>query len=152
VETHGRRCSTPRAFAAQSHPHAAFPHLGADALCALCQQPLGDSVDRLVAFDVFVNAEAEKSARARREKAADAFRALTQTDLSIGLDEALREELRTLDDSLPGQFDVFAETMKKRVSNIKSACSPGGDWSTVAALPADPGAQLSALVEGHRNA
>src|SRR3546814_12042736 len=46
-----------RKFAVESHPDKAFPELGAEAPCPLCQQPLAEGADRLLRFEAFIQQE-----------------------------------------------------------------------------------------------
>ena len=139
-----------RAYASESHPHLHFPNLGADAHCPLCQQPLGPGAQRLLDFETFITAAAEKDWQQKRGKAQTARKAILDAEFSIGVDAALREELLGLGAELLAECDAFEAALKQRRDDIKTACEPGGDWGAIATVPATPAEKLKPLYEAMR--
>lgn len=69
---HARRYSEGHAY-----PNLAFPHLGTEARCVLCHQPLADDArKRLASFEEFVKGQAEKDAKDAEKAFEDAMTAL----------------------------------------------------------------------------
>ena len=134
-----------RKFASESHAAHTFPNLPTESLCPLCQQPLGDAVHRLVAFDHFVQQEVEKTARTKRAEAKEAFEVLTAADLAIHFDANIKTELEALDASLAEQCDKLQAAIENRRAAIKAACGVNGDWTELDAPLSDPCASLHAL-------
>ena len=134
-----------RTFALDSHPDKIFPDLGAESLCPLCQQVLGDSASkRLKAFDAFIQQEAEKNARDSKAQTIAAYRAVELADIQLGLDEALVEELSTSRLDLAVACSTLQKALIERRAAILKATGPEGDWE---AIPCLPTGQLEALEE-----
>lgn len=76
-----------RKFALEAHPDKQFPDLGADAACPLCQQPLAAGAERLLRFEAFIQAEAEKTAQERRQALAAEYRPFAASVMALNLDE-----------------------------------------------------------------
>ena len=68
---------------------------------------LDAGAQRLVDFDAFITAAAEKDWQQKREKAKGARKAVVEADFSIGLDAALREELLGVSTELVAECDAF---------------------------------------------
>lgn len=139
-----------RAYALESHQHQHFPNLGADAACPLCQQPLGAGAQRLLDFEAFITAAAEKDWQQRRAKAQIARKAIVDADLSIGIDAALREELVSISAELLAECDAFEALLKLRSQAVNATCEPGGDWGAIGAALASPSEKLKPLYEAMR--
>lgn len=138
-----------RAYAAESHPHAVFPNLAPDDQCPLCQQPLGEGAARLAAFDAFINDAAEKTAREKKAKAVAEYNTIVKADLSIGLDN-FKEELVAADKDTADTCESFEKALLARVTLIKIASVPEGDWNTVTALPENPAVKLRTMATALR--
>lgn len=135
-----------RLFAAESHLGKEFPHLGADSACPLCQNPLeAAGAARIEAFDVFVQQQIEQDAKTAKAAADLAVAAIKQADMDLLIDEALASELGAKDQKLADDSAAMQKALKARRAALLKACEPKGDWATVAALPADPSAELEAL-------
>lgn len=139
-----------RTYAAESHPHAAFPNLAPEDQCPLCQQPLANGAARLVAFDAFINDVAEKAAREKKAKAVANYNAIVKTDLTIGLDKGLKEEMQAADAELANACESFEKALSERATLIKTASAPEGDWNAVTSLPENPAAKLRTMVAALR--
>lgn len=134
-----------RGFAVESHPGKTFPHLGPESMCPLCQQPLGEAVGRLVAFDAFIQQEAEKATREKRKAFTDAYQLLEKADLGILLDTELKAELTALNADLAESCEKFGVAIRARRDAIKAACNAENTWDAIIALPSDPAADLKGL-------
>lgn len=134
-----------RKFAVESHPGKEFPHLGPEAGCPLCQQPLGAAAQRLVAFEAFIQQEAEKLARGKRGEAMAAYTTLDKADLSIGFDSELNAELTALDPELTKACECLQSAIKTRRESIKAACGGKVAWESIGIEPPDVSTGLKAL-------
>lgn len=136
-----------RKFALTSHVGKQFPHLGPDSTCPLCQQPLGDAgAARLEAFDVFMQQEAEKNARAARLALKEEVDALNQADLSLQFDPALATELEGLDAALAKACGTLEADLRKRRTDVTAASRGDLAWESVLPLAVDPSGTLDALL------
>ena len=132
-----------RAYAAISHAGHVFPNLPSDASCPLCQQPLGeDGVAKLVAFDAFIQQEAEKAARAAKAAAKEAYLAVQNAPLDLGIDEALGKELQEAFPETFGDFAAFQRSMRERRATAMQASGSAIAWESITALPACPSSCL----------
>lgn len=82
-----------------AYPEHEFPNITEGALCPLCQQPLHHVGERLRRFEEYVQNDVAKVAEQKRQELETAKTNLVLADLSVGLDEALEEELDLLDKS-----------------------------------------------------
>ena len=135
-----------RKFSTESHQNHQFPNLPADSLCPLCQQPLNDASQRLVAFDTFIQQEAEKAARMHRTNAAAVYIEIRDADLSIQFDTELKTELTAIDAALAGQCDALQAEINTRRAEITAACKDD-DWTVVGTALADPVDALVAICD-----
>ena len=110
-----------RKFSSESHPNHAFPDLGSESLCPLCQQPLNEGAGRLQKFETFVMQEAEKSMQAKRAALSDEYSTLMRRSLDLGLDDLTYGEIEALDKSLAEQSRIFENDLIARRDLIKSA-------------------------------
>ncbi|MES2260656.1 MAG: AAA family ATPase [Pseudomonadota bacterium] len=135
-----------RLFAAESHPGKEFPHLGPESECPLCQNVLGErGIERLAAFDKFVQQEAEKAEKAARAAAVTAFNELRGAALDLLLDAGLTADLEASDTALLANCQALQKSLIARKDGAVKACAPGGDWSAVIGLTDDPQARLIEL-------
>jgi hypothetical protein len=135
-----------RKFATESHAAHEFPTLGPDAACPLCQQPLSTGADRLVAFEQFIQGEAEALAREKRRIAKTSYEALVAADMNIHFDVDLKTELRAINPALPAKCDLLQAALIERRIKAKGACAIGGDWNAMSAL-SDEVCQLLSTIE-----
>lgn len=135
-----------RKFAVEAYPSKTFPQIGPDAPCPLCQQPIGSAANKLVLFDAFIQGEAEKLARGRKEIATTAYKTLIGVSLDFGLDATAQAELGSLDGALAARLDAMGPALLQRRDMIKAVCGDG-NWAAVVALPPDCTAALQALVK-----
>lgn len=133
-----------RDFAAESH-NGAFPHLGPEAACPLCQNTLGaEGSARIKAFDAFVKQAAEQAAKSTRDAAIVAYRAVENAQTNLAIDDALRKELDTAVPNLASACVALQQSLVDRRAAAIKAAAPGGDWDVIQALPDD----LTGTLEG----
>lgn len=133
-----------RKFVVESHPDKEFPHLGAESACPLCQQPLGDAAERLVAFEAFIQRDLEKTVREKRAAAEAAYNLWKNADLSIALDAELESELGALDPNLPQACKSLESAITARRDAVKSACGGKCQWEDIGAEPSTSALGLKA--------
>ncbi len=136
-----------RKFATESHVEHKFPNLGPDSACPLCQQPLAGAADRLIAFDHFIQGEAEELAREKRKAAKTSYDGLVNADLDLQFDADLKTELNAIDAALSTRCDALQAALTSRRERAKEACAVDGDWSLIGATPDDIGPDLAAIAE-----
>jgi len=134
-----------RKFAVEAYPEKAFPEVGVDAPCPLCQQPLNDGAARLIRFEEFVQQEAEKKMRASWKELAEQYKPFEQADPSLGFDDVLYKELEGLDEALAKTTREFANALLERHKSVLQACKDRV-WGAVVAVPVSPAPQLKAIV------
>lgn len=135
-----------RKFATESHPDKAFPELGADAPCPLCQQPLAEGAGRLQRFEAFIEQEAEKTAQARRAALIAEYKPFVAQNLALGLDDAIHDEIKELDAQLAVDAKAFESQLSARQEAIKAAVT-SHQWEAVAEALVNPAARLQALAD-----
>lgn len=136
-----------RKFAAHSHPEKKFPNLSPEDSCPLCQQKLGSGAQRLVEFDAFIQQEAEKSARAKREIAVAAYEEIRTADLDLLFDAELQVELKELNPQLAADCIALQIALTARRDAIKAACGDQGDWTKVGSELINPSPQIEAFAK-----
>lgn len=132
-----------RTYAAISHVGHALPNLPPDSACPLCQKILGDDgVAKLVAFDTFIQQEAEKAAKAAKTTATAAYRAIEHAALDLAIDEALGKEVQDAFPETFGDFAAFQKATQERRDAALKASGAAIAWESIAALPANPSGSL----------
>ncbi len=135
-----------RAFSAEAHPGKEFPHLGPEAQCPLCQEPLNTGAERLIRFEKFIQDEAEKNFRTRRKALADEYKNFVAQSVALGLDDELFAEMQALDTKLASAVRLLEKALKDRQNAIKEACD-SHKWGEIAPEPPSLAPQLQALVD-----
>jgi hypothetical protein len=107
----------------------------------LCQQTLHDGAGRLGRFDTFIKNDAAKNAEQQRGLLKASVQKISQADLSVVFDDALRTEIAAIDVALPEHIDAFNSTIAARQAAMLAAVD-NGRWETLPALPADPRQRL----------
>jgi hypothetical protein len=130
-----------RKFSVEAYPGMKFPEFGPDAQCPLCQQPLAEGAKRLRRFEAFVQQNAEKTARTRKEALAEARKVFARHTVSLGMEAELYAELCALDKVLASDTREFETVLAARHTAINSL-----EWGKVAAVPPSPAARLQSLV------
>lgn len=133
-----------RKFAAESHPDKAFPELGADAPCPLCQQPLAEGAARLQRFEAFIQQEAEKTSQVRRAALAAEYKPFAAHNLTLNIEDTTYDEIKALDPQLAADTKAFETQLAARQEAIKAAVI-SHQWDCVAETLASPATRLLAL-------
>lgn len=135
-----------RKFALEAHPDKQFPDLGVDAACPLCQQPLATGAERLLRFEAFIQAEAEKTAQARRQALAAEYRPFAASVIALNLDEATQAEIEEIDPPLVADTKAFEAAVTVRHEAIKAAVV-SHDWTGLDQALLSPVERLQALAD-----
>lgn len=133
-----------RKFALEAHPDKQFPDFGADAACPLCQQPLAAGAERLLRFEAFIQAEAEKTAQTRRQALAAEYRPFVATVMMLNIDEATQAEIAEIDPPLVADTKAFEAALTVRHEAIKAAIV-SHDWTGLDQALVSPADRLQAL-------
>jgi energy-coupling factor transporter ATP-binding protein EcfA2 len=133
-----------RKFAAESHPDKAFPELGTDSPCPLCQQPLTEGADRLLRFEAFIQQEAEKTSQARRVALYAEYKPFIEQTLTLHLDDVTHGEIEALDPQLAADAKAFESLLTARQEAIKTAVI-SHQWDDINQVLVNPAARLQAL-------
>lgn len=135
-----------RNFALESHPDKHFPDLGVDAACPLCQQPLAEGAERLLRFEAFIQAEAEKTVQARRQALAAVYRPFAASVMVLNFDEATQAEVAEIDSSLVTDTKTFEAALSARHEAIKAAVV-SHDWTGLDKALVSPADRLQVLAD-----
>lgn len=135
-----------RKFALEAHPDKQFPDLGVDAACPLCQQPLAAGAERLLRFEAFIQAEAEKTAQARRQELAAEYRPFAASVMALNLDEATQAEIEEIDPPLGADTKAFEAALAVRHEAIKAAVV-SHDWTGLDQALVSPAERLQTLAD-----
>ncbi|WP_425894515.1 AAA family ATPase [Ralstonia pseudosolanacearum] len=135
-----------RKFALEAHPDKQFPDLGADAACPLCQQPLAAGAERLLRFEAFIQAEAEKTAQARRQALAAEYRPFAASVMALNLDEATQAEIEEIAPPLVADTKAFEAALTVRHEAIKAAVV-SHDWTGLDHALVSPAERLQTLAD-----
>lgn len=133
-----------RKFAVESHPDKAFPALGAEAPCPLCQQPLAEGADRLLRFEAFIQQEAEKTSQARRAALYAEYKPFIAQVLTLNLDDVTHGEIETLDPQLAADAQAFEPLLTARQEAIKAAVL-SHQWDSLDQALINPAERLQTL-------
>lgn len=137
-----------RKFSLESHPDKQFPDLGEDAACPLCQQPLDVGAQRLLRFEAFIQAEAEKVVQARRQALANIYRPFAASSMDLSFDEVTQAEVAEFDPSLVSDTKAYEVELRARHEAIKTAIT-SHDWTELqqAQVLLSPADRLQALAD-----
>lgn len=135
-----------RKFALEAHPDKQFPALGTDAACPLCQQPLAAGAERLMRFEASIQAEAEKTAQARRQALAVEYRPFAASVMTLSFDEATQTELEQIDQPLAADTKAFEAALTVRHEAIKAAIV-SHDWTGLDQALVSPADRLQTVAD-----
>lgn len=135
-----------RKFAVESHPDKAFPELGAEAPCPLCQQPLAEGAARMLRFEAFIQQEAEKTSQARRTALYAEYKPLIAHILTLNLDDVTHGEIEVLDPQLAADAKAFEPLLTARQDAIKASVL-SHQWDGIDQVLVNPSARLQALAD-----
>lgn len=134
-----------RFSAETAYPGEEFPHVGEEAVCVLCQQPVQPhAVDRLKRFEEFVRADASRVASELRERHSAAQRQIENVDLSFHIDNAVQEELESLEGGLFQGTRSFEESIFNR-RKWMLATSRSMEWNEMPSLTENPSPRIRSL-------
>jgi energy-coupling factor transporter ATP-binding protein EcfA2 len=143
--------SAARDFAIHSGHPSDFAKASPDDLCLLCQKALGDEgVERLAAFDAFVEATTEKAAKAALSAAADAYGAIKEASPDVLLDTDFADELADASAEVSAHCAAAQSEFKARQAAIIAAASKKGRWEDIPKFGLDSRSSLAALVAARR--
>lgn len=135
-----------RKFVLESHLGKVFPHLGADAPCPLCQQPLAEGAARMVRFEAFIQQEAEKASQACREALAKEYEPFVAHNLNLNLDDVTYGEIESLDAQLAVDTRAFEQEIAVRQEAVKAAVV-SNQWDGIGAELVNPSVRLQDLAD-----
>lgn len=136
-----------RVFARVSHADHEFPMLPATAACPLCQNVLGEEgAARLLRFDAFITAAAEKAANDAREGAAIPFKVIQQANLDLLFRDTLMEEVTELEPEVAAACTSLQETLKVRHPAVLQAATGNLGWNEIPKLSDDPRPGLAGII------
>lgn len=135
-----RRYSTEAAY-----PGEEFPPSTEDKVCPLCQEDLPQTgTQRLKRFDEHIKHDVAKTADTARKRVATAKSGIESADLAITADEALSDELQTLNDSIPHTITEFQASIDlRRDSMLNYLETP--EWDKIPALIESPRTRVRQL-------
>ena len=136
-----------RAFAELSHAEHEFPGLPPDAACPLCQNALGQQgAARLLRFDAFIKATAEKAAKDAHEAAAVPFRVIQQASVDLVFRDALVEEVTEIGPAVAAACTILQKTLKARQLAVLQAAAGKLAWDGLPKLSDDPQPGLAEII------
>lgn len=136
-----------RTFAAISHAGHEFPGLPADAACPLCQNDLGpEGAARLLRFDAFIKAAAEKASKDASEAAALPVKAIQQASVDLMFRDALVEEVTELGPEVAKACAALQDALNARQTAVLSAAAGILAWEKVPKLLDDPQPTLAEFI------
>ena len=128
-----------------AYPEHEFPHTTEDAVCLLCQVPLEEAAaQRLQRFEQYVVDDVAKTAKEKRQKLETIKTKIENADLGIGLDTAINEEIRLLDETLPQIATAFEESVEIRRQWMLDTLE-SHKWDDLAELSENPRTQIRNL-------
>ncbi|MFC1557190.1 AAA family ATPase [candidate division KSB1 bacterium] len=127
-----------------AYPEHKFPYTANDAVCPLCQQPLGNAGERLERFEEYINKNIAKIAEKQRQHVQTAMFKIERADLNFALDESLTGELEHLDQKIVSIIKVFHESIESRRTWILDAFN-SHYWDNVPILSENPRQKLRNL-------
>jgi len=135
-----RRYSTEVAYVG-----AEFPPSTEGTACPLCQENLPESgANRLKRFDEYIQNDVAKTADIVREKVGKAKIKIEAADLLVTADEALRDELNSLDAAIYQIVTTFQISIDSR-RELMLQCLETSKWAEIPALSASPRARVRQL-------
>ncbi len=127
-----RKFSTERAY-----PEHEFPNTEDDAVCVLCQQPLGDAGERLKRFEKYIQDDVAKRAFQARKKLTESAENTGKATLEVGADGAIRAELDRLDATIIPIIEAFGASIKTRRDSMLDAITHGS-WESIPPICQNP--------------
>lgn len=135
-----------RKFALESHPDKTFPNLGEDALCPLCQEPLGKGADRLLRFESFIQEETEKTVRSCRDALDKEYKLFDGQVIRLNFDDITYGEIESIDSQLAIDVRAFEIYLINRHNAIKMAVK-NNKWDKIITRLINPAKRLQFLAD-----
>lgn len=134
-------------FSVEAHPGYAFPDLGVDVQCPLCQQTLAeDGAKRLLKFGAFIQQEAEKAMQERKAALTEIYTPFRKYVLTLGLDEVTHGEITALDAALATDIWAFEKALTDHQQAVIAAAK-SDNWAEVKKDIPSPAVRLKALAD-----
>jgi energy-coupling factor transporter ATP-binding protein EcfA2 len=134
-----------------AYPAETFPYTGENAVCPLCQSPLDHASERLQRFEKYIKDDVAKAATQQREHIETVKRKIEHANLSVGLDEALTDELASLDHAVAATVLAFQTALQSRREWMLNALSTH-KWDDPPILCDNPRRRLRDVVAGQLRA
>jgi len=123
-------------------------NLGPEDACPLCQNKLGqEGAARLLRFDNFIQAAAERAAVNARAEAAVLYRQFQEANLDLHYTQPLAEELIAASPRIGEACTQLEAALTARRAAVMSAAAGRTAWEGIPALPTDITHDLAAQVE-----
>jgi len=136
-----------RGFAMLSHTDHEFPGLPPEAACPLCQNSLGPAgAARLLRFDAFIEAAAERAAKDARDAAAMSYRTIQQANMDLLFRDDLVEEVTELGPEVATTCVALQESLRTRQQAVLQAAAGKLAWEKLPNLSGDPRPGLSEII------
>lgn len=120
-----------------AYPVHSFPHTADDAVCPLCQNPLQAAAARLDRFEKYLKDNVAQEVAKQSGLINSAKTKIDRADLTISLNDSMREELALLDSSIGPDVDAIQNAiLTRREWMIKSLQTH--DWQSVPAFTLNP--------------
>lgn len=136
-----------RRYSAQAYPGQSFPATQEDALCVLCQQPLGtEAKERLNRFETFIQKDTERQAQEAESAAKDSQKKLAEKSISTRAIAASLDEI-ALHDAVQAKAlrRFIASTRLRRYATFKAIAGFSSQLDALPSLPDNPKAELTAI-------
>lgn len=134
-----------RYYAEVAYPGEEFPPSTENKICPLCQNALGETgTQRLARFDEYIKNDIAKTADVLRKNVETAEKKIDAADLDITPEEALRDELKGLDESLLQTAIEFQASINSR-KDAMLKCLKSSEWGNIPALIESPRARVRQL-------
>lgn len=134
-----------RHFTEAAYPGEQFPASAEGKVCPLCQEHLPETANqRLKRFNEYIENDVAKTADAARKKVETAKSKIEAANLQVADDEALRDELKALDESIVRVITDFQTSIDSRRGSMLN-CLGTSEWNDMPSLIESPKAQVRQL-------
>jgi len=141
-----RRYSLQTAYPAQP-----FPAVYDDALCVLCQQPLGgDAKERLSRFEKFIREDTERQAQEAEKLASASLKKLIDQSITTRPFRPNLREILLEDPALAKRVCRFVVSARSRRQSLLNALATSLQQPTLSAAASNPRAAIAQLETGMR--
>ncbi|WP_421910670.1 AAA family ATPase [Marinobacter sp.] len=128
-----------------AYPGEVFPTSVEGNACPLCQETLPESgFNRLKRFDQYIQDDVAKTANIARKKVETARGKIEAADLHIIAEDALNDELKSLDDAIYQAIADFQASIESRRTSMLQ-CLETDIWTDIPALVESPKSRIRRL-------